>query len=100
MIMQDDGYLPEVTISKKDCRARAPTYSPVVFTKDERHARPALPTLPGMDRTIGGLEILPRVATKQILSAGCRVIASLIARSSQSNHSNGREVLPLLHLSE
>ena len=95
VILQDDGYLPEVTISKKGCRARPSTYSPVLFTKDERHARPALPTLPGMDRTIGRLGTLPRGATKQLSSAGCRVIASLIARRSQSNHSNCGEGLSL-----
>jgi len=46
-------YLPEVTISKKDCRARPSTYSPAVFTKDGRRARPSLPTLSGTDGTIG-----------------------------------------------
>ena len=50
---QDGRYLPEVTISKKDCRARPSTYSPPVFTKDGRRARPSLPTLPGTDGTIG-----------------------------------------------
>jgi len=53
VLTQDGRYLPEVTISKKDCRARPSTYSPVVFTKDGRRAWPSLPTLPGTDGTIG-----------------------------------------------
>ena len=53
VLTKDGRYLPEVTISKKDCRARPSTYSPAVFTKDGRRARPSLPTLPGTDRTIG-----------------------------------------------
>jgi len=52
-LTQDGRYLPEVTISKKDCRARPSTYSPAVFTKDGRRAWPSLPTLPGTDGTIG-----------------------------------------------
>jgi len=53
VLTQDGRYLPEVTISKKDCRARPSTYSPAVFTKDGRRAWPSLPTLPGTDGTIG-----------------------------------------------
>jgi len=53
VLTKDGRYLPEVTISKKDCRARPSTYSPAVFTKDERLARPSLPTLPGTDGIIG-----------------------------------------------
>ena len=53
VFVQDGRYLPEVTISKRDCRARPSTYSPAVFTKDGRRARPSLPTLPGTDGTIG-----------------------------------------------
>jgi len=53
VLTQDGRYLPEVTISKKDCRARPSTYSPAVFTKAGRRAWPSLPTLPGTDRTIG-----------------------------------------------
>jgi len=39
VLMQDGRYLPEVTVSKKDCRARPSTYSPAVFTKDGRRGR-------------------------------------------------------------
>ena len=53
VLTQDGRYLPEVTISEKDCRARPSTYSPAVFTNDERRAQPSLPTLPGTDGTIG-----------------------------------------------
>jgi len=53
VLTQDGRYLPEVTISKKDCRALPSTYSPAVFTKDGRRAWPSLPTLPGTDGTIG-----------------------------------------------
>jgi len=53
VLTQDGRYLPEVTISKKDCRARPSTYSPAVFTKAGRRAWPSLPTLPGTDGTIG-----------------------------------------------
>ena len=53
VLTQDGRYLQEVTISKKDYRARPSTYSPAVFTKAGRRARPSLPTLPGTDRTIG-----------------------------------------------
>ena len=47
VLTQDGRYLPEVTISKKDCRARPSTYSPAVFTKDGRRGRPSLPTRTG-----------------------------------------------------
>ena len=53
VLTQDGRYLQEVTISKKDYRARPSTYSPAVFTKDGRRAWPSLPTLPGTDGTIG-----------------------------------------------
>ena len=39
VLSQDGRYLPEVTISKKDCRARPSTYRPEVFTKDGRRGR-------------------------------------------------------------
>ena len=55
VFMQDGRYLPEVTISKKDCRAQPSTYSPAVFTKDGRRAPPSLPTLPGTDGTDGAV---------------------------------------------
>jgi len=53
VLTQDGGYLQEVTISKKDRKARPSTYSPAVFTKDGRRVRPFLPTLAGTGRTIG-----------------------------------------------
>ena len=51
VIMQDGRYLPQVTISKKDCRARPSTYSPAAFTKDRRGYRTPGPWRP--DGTVG-----------------------------------------------
>ena len=64
VFMQEGRYLPEVTISKNDCRVRLSTCSPAVFTKDGHRARPFLPILPGTDGTIGHQG--PGVSTGQL----------------------------------
>ena len=86
VLTQDGGYLPEVTIFKKDCRARLSTYSPAVFTKDRRRARPSLPTLPGTDGTVGNTVQNCSLET-QVLSREV-VESSLAGRFPPRSHSS------------
>ena len=85
VIMQDGRYLPEVTISKKDCRARPSTYSPAVFTKDGRCARPSLTTLPGTDGTIGCQG--PGVRAGRLGTLHAQVVELLLAREDVDTNS-------------